>query len=128
MSYRPQFPFKTPPEYQDKDFVHYFDQTNTPQLNNALSLAVGATVLGIPLVFEADAPFTWRGIKINGPSNFAVRFRDPYNNYLSDDFVQIPLQDGPQETSIWGSLVVDLEPQIRCPLGTQILVDIKRIS
>ena len=126
--YRPQFPFATPPEYQDKDFVHYFDQANTTQLNNALSLAAGAYILGIPLQLQADAPFTLRGIKINGPANFAVRFRDPYGNYLSDDWIPIPLEYGPEETTVYGSNEVDFEPQVKCPAGTQVLLDIKRIS
>jgi hypothetical protein len=78
--YRPEFFYSTPPEFQDKDFIHYFDQTDNAQLLNALSLAAGQTILGIPLQLETDAPFFLRGIKINGPSNFAVRLRDPYGN------------------------------------------------
>lgn len=128
MSYRPQFPNSVPSAFQDKDFVHYFDQKNTIQLNNALSLAVGAYLIGIPLELQADAPFTLRGIKINGPSNFAVRFRDPYGNYLSDDWVPIPMDYGPEETSVYGSNVVEFEPQIKCPAGAQLLVDVKRVS
>ena len=128
MSYRPQFPNQTPDGYQDKDFVHYYDQTNTPQLNNALSLAVGATILQIPLQLQGDAQFTLRAIKINGPANYGVRIKDPYGNYLSDDFVPIPQEYGPQETSVFGSNAVEFEPEIPCPLGSIIFVDIKRLN
>ena len=126
--YRPQFPNSVPPGYQDKEFVHYFDQTNTPQLNNALSLAAGATLLQIPLQLQGDAPFTLRGIVVNGPGNFALRFKDPYGNYLSDDFIPIPLRDGLEETSVFGQNVVEFEPEIPCPLGSIVFVDVKRIS
>jgi len=128
---RPQFPFSTPDQFQDKDFVHCFDQTTTAQLNNALSLAVGNSILGIPLVLEADAPFTWRGVKINiagGTATFSVKFRDPYGNYLSDDFIPTNLKDAALQTTVYGSNVVELEPQISCPRGSQILVDVKRVS
>ena len=125
--YRPQFAYPTPSQFEDHDFIHYFDQTNTTQLNNALSIAAGATVLGIPLNLQNDAPFTWRGIKINGPSNFAVRFRDPYGNYMSDDFLPLPLDYGPREPASVGSNPVVIE-EVRCPAGSVILVDVKRIS
>lgn len=126
--YRPQFTYPTPSEFDDKDFVAYFDQTNTTQLNAALSLAAGATIIGIPLVLQSDAPFFWRGIKINGPSNFGVRFRDPYGNYMSSDYLPLPLDYEPQEPAVIGSNPVVLEPQVRCPAGSVILVDVKRLS
>jgi hypothetical protein len=126
--YRPQFPFFTPPLYRDKDAVQYFDQVSTPLLNSALNLAVGGMILGIPLQLDADAPFTWRGIKVNGPANFALKFRDPYGNYLSDDWINIPLEYGPEETSVYGSNVVDIEPAIACPHASVILVDVMRVS
>lgn len=126
--YRPQFPFATPPRFQDKDFVHYFDQTNTPQLNNALSLAAGQSILAIPLQLQGDAPFTLRGIKINGPANYAVKLRDPYGNYLSDDWVPLALDYAPNEPASYGSNVVEFEPEIRCPAGSIVLVDVLRVS
>lgn len=126
--YRPQFPCPTPKGFDDKDAVQYFDQTNTPQLNNALSLAAGGFLLSIPLQLQSDAPFTWRGTKINGPSNFAVRFRDPYGNYLNSDWVPLPLDYAPDEPAVFGSLPIVLDPEVHCPLGSVILVDIKRIS
>ena len=125
--YRPQVPYLTPPQYEDHDFVHYFDQLNTNLLNSALSLAAGGSILGIPLILQSDAPFFWRGVKINGPSNFAVRFRDPYWNYMSDDFVPLPLDYSPREPAAVGSNPLVLE-DIRCPAGSVILVDVKRIS
>lgn len=128
MSYRQQFPYPTPPKFQDKDFVHYFDQTTIPQLNNALSLAVGGTIIGINLPLQSDAPFFMRGIKINGPSNFAVRFRDAHGNYLSDDWVPLPIDYAPNEQAVWGSNVVEWEPEVICQAGSVILVDVKRVS
>lgn len=124
--YRPQFPYSVPDAFQDKDFVHYFDQSNTPQLNNALSLAVGGMILGIPLQLQGDAPFDWRGIKVTGPNGYAVRFRDTSNNYLSNDWVPLDLAVEPEETSVFGSLVIPLEPEIPCPLGSVVLVDVMR--
>jgi hypothetical protein len=126
--YRPQFPYAIPPEFRDKDLTHYFDQNTTTQLNNALSLAAGATLLQIPLQLETSAPFWWRGIKVNGPSNFAVRFKDPFGNYLSDDWVPLPIDYAPNEPAVFGSNPVDWEPAIECLPGSIVFVDVKRIS
>lgn len=126
--YRPQFAYPTPEGFQDEDFVHYFDQSNTTQLNAALALAAGATIENIALQLQTDAPFSWRGLKINGPANFAIRFRDPYGNFLSNDYLPLPLEYSPQETSVRGSNVVPFGDEIKCPAGSVIRVDIKRLS
>lgn len=126
--YRPQFPFSTPDEFQDKDAVQYFDQTSTPLLASALNLGIGGIIIGISLQLEPDAPFTWRGLKVNGPANFAMRFRDPYGNYLSDDWISLPLEYTPQATPSYGSNVVDIEPAIACLQASVILVDVMRVS
>lgn len=128
MGYRPQFPYSTPPQFEDKDFIHYFDQTNALQLKNALALAAGQTILAIPLQLETDAPFFWRAIQIKGPANFAIRLRDPYGNYLTDDYVPLPLGDAGEETSVFGGLPVILNPEVQCPAGSVLLLDIKRIN
>lgn len=128
MSYRPQFLYSTPEKFKDEDFIHYFDQHNTTQLNNALSLAAGGTIIGIPLQLETDAPFFWRGLKIDGPANYAVRLRDPYGNYLTDDYVPLPLGFSPDAPTVAGSPVIPMEPEVPCPAGSVILVDIKRIN
>jgi hypothetical protein len=93
MIYRPQFAYATPPGCRDIDYVYYFDGSNTPLLNQNVS---GLTIPNIPLVLEQDAPFYWRGIKVNAlretnggvPDSYEipdlkVRFEDHLNNKLS---------------------------------------------
>jgi len=126
--YRPQFPDNPHKEFRDEDFVQYFDQNSNLQLANALNLAVGGMILEIPLQLQSDAPFTWRAIQVNGPANFAMRFKDPYGNYLTDDWVMLPLAFSPDSTAPFGTTVIPLEPAIRCPLGSVVWVDILRVS
>jgi len=135
--YRPQFAYATPPGCKDEDFAYFFDGSNTPLLNQGLFS--GQYIDNIPLVLEQDAPFYWRGWKIElrhvatggcPPTttttyitpDLAVRFRDCYENYLSDGlipateygFAQNPLQ-------FLGQFVIGppvlVEPEIYCPRG-----------
>ena len=126
--YRPQYPYSLSSDFQDRDFVYYFDQTNTPQLQNALNLSVGGIIMGIPLQLESDAPFTWRGIKVLNAPNYALRFRDTSGNYLSEDWVQVGLAFQPDAAPPYGCEVIDIEPAVPCPQGSVILVDVMRVA
>jgi hypothetical protein len=129
MSYRPQFLYPTPDEYRDEDFTHYYDTVTNLALSNALShLSAGQMILGVPLQLDTDAAFFWRGLKVIGPASYAVRFRDPYGNYLSDDFVPLPLNAAPNLPAVFGTPPVILDPEIACVAGGVILVDIKRLN
>lgn len=128
MPYRPQFETEaTPDGYTDEEFVYVFNDANTPALGVLLS--PGQTSLNIPLQLQADAPeHIIRSIQIGNPqSNLGVRFRDPFDNYISesgsDDFVS---------SYAFGSSAGDngqvLEPEISCPRGSVFLIDIANIG
>jgi hypothetical protein len=120
--YRPQFPYwLTPPAYEDHEFDHYFDSTNTPLLNNT-SLAAAGIIQNIPLTLVSDFPFYARAIAVRGLNGVdpvvAVQFKDPFENYLSDDYVPLDLYISPNATATQGGwLSVVIEPEIRCPRG-----------
>lgn len=124
----PQFVYPTPDGFQDQDFVHYYDQLSEALLSSALSLSVGSEIVGIPLTLQNDAPFLWRGVKVNGPTNFGIRFRDQAGNYLSEDYVPLPLGYAPDLQAILGVPPVVLEPEIPCHPGGVVWVDVKRLS
>lgn len=99
MIYRPQFAYETPPGCRDVDYVYFFDGSNVELLNQSIS---GKTIENIPLTLEQDAPFYWRGIKVNAdretnsgvpdayiipPVSVKCRFEDWAYNKLSDDYV-----------------------------------------
>jgi hypothetical protein len=129
--YRPQFPYPTPEGFQDEEFEYYYDSSNTPALNTA-NLSVGQIVANIPLPLQQDAPFFWRGLILDNPkAAFGVRFRDAAGNYLSDDFVNVglysPIPPGSQHPPV-GNAPIAIEPEIPCPLGGVLYVDIKRLN
>lgn len=127
MSFRPQFPWKTPEGWQDEEFVQYFDPTNTPGLST--SLAAGQSALGIPLLLEPGIEYHIRGIEIASAASDVngVRLKDPWGNYLSDDFVPAGAYSGGQESAP-GGLPVVIEGEIVCPPGGTFTVDIKNLS
>lgn len=85
MSYRPQFPYKSPPKCEDQRCPYSFDSSNTPVLAN-VALAGGAQAQRIPLQLDKDADFYLRGIQVFAPLFSALEFRleDPRGNPLSD--------------------------------------------
>ena len=135
MSYRPQFAYRTPPGCRDLDFTYVFDGSNVPVL--ATNLA-GASSFEIPLPLERDAPFLWRGLKVNatltaglvyGFPNVSVQFTDPYLNPLSDGLVPATLYGFPSNPmQFLGQLLtgppVPLEDEIFCPAGSVVLVTV----
>lgn len=127
MIYRAQFAYPTPPGCRDEDFVYFFDGSNTPMLNQDVQ---GLTLSNIPLPLQQDAPFYWRGIKVElrgaggGPAipNVYVKFRDCYLNDLSDGLVSAVTYGFAQNPVIFGTAdytgaPVPLEPEIYCPAG-----------
>jgi hypothetical protein len=118
---RPQFPFPTPPDCYDEDFVYSFNSTNTPALGT--SIAAGAQLQNIPLLLTPDAPFLWRGLS-TPVSNLMIRFKEPAGNYLSDGYVPIDLYTVPAGiTTTQGTPVIleadagDGQGAIFCPAG-----------
>lgn len=128
--YRPQFAYSTPPGCRDEDFVYYFDGSNIPLLNQSIS---GLTIPNIPLPLDQDAPFYWRGIKVDIRTtgtvapNVQVKFQDCYQNDLSDGLVpatQYGFAQNPitfQGANYTGP-PVPFEPEIYCPRGGYILL------
>lgn len=127
MIYRPQFCYPTPPGCRDEDFVYYFDGSNTPLLNQDVQ---GLTLSNIPLPLQQDAPFYWRGIKVElrgaggGPAipDLYVKFQDPYLNFLSDGLVSATTYGFAQNPVVFNQAEytgppVPLEPEIYCPPG-----------
>lgn len=141
--YRPQFVYgRTPSQFTDFDFVHYFDFTNVPFLNQP-SFPAGALQHNIPLQLQTDWPFYVRGIQVKGgpvtnvtqntgfPANVQVRFKDPFSHDLSNDFVPVGLYIAPSVANAAfvplppnpffiraNPLTVVVEPEVRCPAGS----------
>lgn len=126
--YRPPFAHQTPAGYEDRDFVYYFDATNTQALNNA-AFAAGAILMDVGLPLQSDAPFAWRGVKVQGLGGadpaVAIQFKDCFGNYQSSDFVPIDLYRKPAGISVWGFVPVPQEPDIFMPAGAVIKVNLK---
>lgn len=122
--YRPQFVYETPEGFEDEPFEYWFDSHNVPALG--VSLTSGQQLLNVPLPTQPDADFFWRAIKITASNNkFYIRFRDGFGNYLSEfipgsNYIPSPT---PAEAPIGGTPVV-LEPEVPCPAGTILYVDI----
>lgn len=90
MNYVPQFQFSTPPGFRDEEYAHYFDFSNTPALVTALP-ATSEIAGGIPLKLDSDAPFYLGGFFVQGSLGMLARFKDPFGNFLSDDY--LPIED-----------------------------------
>ena len=129
MMYRPQFAYSTLPGCKDEDFVYFFDGSNTPFLNQSVS---ALSIPYIPLILDQDAPFYWRGIKLDMrttgavPPNVNVKLRDCYQNDLSDGLVPATQYGFPQNPVTFNGqnytgAPVPLEPEIYCPRGGVIL-------
>lgn len=138
MSYRPQFAYATPPGCRDEDFVYFFDASNVPMLTNGIS--PGVEIDYIPLPLDQDAPFYWRGWKVDlltvfGPHgcpavytvthalpDFRIKLRDCYDNDLSSAMVNGSQSGYPQNPVVFLNQAltgppVALEPERICPRG-----------
>jgi hypothetical protein len=127
MIYRAQFAYPTPPGCRDEDFVYFFDGSFIPMLNQDVT---GLTLSNIPLPLQQDAPFYWRGLKVElrsaggGPAipDFYVKFQDCYLNDLSDGLVSAVTYGFAQNPVTFNNAdytgaPVPLEPEIYCPAG-----------
>ena len=129
MSYRPQYAYPEPPEGTvEEDFVYYFDQTNVPALG---TIAVNTPLSKIVLQLEADAPFKLRGVQISGNvGNLYMRLYDAHDQQLSQVLVEADRAyagtlNGTQPI---GRLPVVLEPEIPCPAGGFLMIDLELVS
>jgi hypothetical protein len=137
--YRPQFAYPTPPGFRDQEFQFFYDSSILPQLDP--QIGDPNPILSLPLTVDPDAPFYWRGVKINNPllGNYGLRFRDPFGNYLacsalngnnsptptSDDFVPAWLAYViPSPSSLAGGMPCIHEPEICCPAKSVVFVDL----
>jgi hypothetical protein len=125
VSYIPQFLAPpTPKGFKDEEFEYYFDATNTPGLIPLLS---GQSIAQLPLQLQDDAEFIWRAFQISGNSGpLCVRFYDPFGNQLSAvqlecDRAYSATENGPNPI---GRLPVVFEPEVHCPAGGFLQVDI----
>jgi hypothetical protein len=131
--YRPQFAYATPDGYEDQDFQYSFDgNTNTPLLGSlggtAGELAPGVNLMNITLPLQPDEVFLWRGNKVITPIfgvlPLYIQFRDPMGNYLSLCPVPIIHIAYPSGAAGWGTAVVPMEPEIPCPAGSNVLINV----
>lgn len=165
MIYRPQSAYKTPDGYRDEPFDYYFDELS-PQLINILNvqassvpyvtaLTVGSQITGIPFQLDPDAEFHWKSTVVGirnqdftsgagAPSNgsdastIVLRWRDPYGNYLSNDYEPVGwyASDAPMvfNNSLSTNSVISpygsvgpsrvWEPEVFCPAGSTVLLDL----
>jgi hypothetical protein len=112
MDCRPQFSTETPSGFQDEEFLCAFDLTFYP-------LGLGGEMLAVPLPLKTAEEFRIQSLTvIDDTGMLGVRFRDPFGNQLSDDF--IPASDyAPQMT---------LEPELVCQPGATLQIDFKNIG
>jgi hypothetical protein len=123
MNYRPQLAFEPPPPgWQDVDFEYVFDALNTPAMN--VPLFPGDTLLNVSLPLETDGEYRVRSIEVIDPSlgSLGVRFRDSDGVLLSpgSGFVR----SGAYTRS---GAAVPLEPELVCPSGSHLTVDLANL-
>lgn len=123
--YVPQFVYPPTPEgYVDEEFEYYFDSTNTPGLD---AVTPGSQVNRVVLPLQPDCEFIWRAIEISGNTGpMCLRFYDPFGNELSAVQVENDRSYSAflQGANPIGRLPVPFEPEIACPKGGFLEVDI----
>ena len=127
MAYRPQY--VTAPaaaNYDEEDFVYSFDSSNLPVLAGLIH--PGDVIRQLVLQLQNDAPFRLRAIQISGNTqSMQIRWYDPQGNLLSAVLVEADRDysgtlNGPAPV---GRLPVMVEPEISCPAGGFLSVDIE---
>jgi hypothetical protein len=113
MNYVPQFQVATPAGFRDEEYAFYFDFSNTPSLVTALP-ALSEIAGGIPLKLDSDAPFYLGGFFVQGTDGMLARLKDPFGNFLSDDYV--PIED---------LIGLVIEPGILCAPGGIVFLYLK---
>jgi hypothetical protein len=93
--YRPHFAYPRKPGYVYERAEYPFDYRNSPGFNST-SVPYLQYITSLILRLDEDAPFLWRGLSWEYPDpgffytgQIAVRLRDAYGNYLSNDFIPI---------------------------------------
>jgi hypothetical protein len=125
MPYVPQY--VTPPTplgFKDEEFEYYFSSVNTLGL---APLLAGQSVNRIPLQLQPDAEFIWRAIQLSGNTGpLCIRFYDPFGRELSAVTVEADTAYNAtlQAENPVGRLPVVFEPEIRCPAGGFLEIDI----
>ena len=128
MRYRGQFPYPSAPRgFKDEDFVYTFDSVDTLAL--AQPIPVGTVLRDIALRLHRDAPFLWRGVKVlSDQAGLGVQFRGPDGDLLSETYEPIWQSFFPGGTIIAGFGVAPMEPEIECPLGAVVQVNLANLS
>ena len=125
MPYRPQFIAPpTPPGFRDEEFEYYFDSVNTPGLT---ALEAGQSVNKVVLQLQNDAEYIWRAIQISGNTGpLCLKFYDPFGNECSAVTVECDTAYDAtlQALDPIGRLPVVFEPEVHCPAGGFLEVDI----
>jgi hypothetical protein len=121
MSYPP-----APDGWEDIEFEYFFDLSGIPAFQQIL--APGQEVTDIVLQLQRDAEFRWRAIQVSNPGSFlGLRFRTPDGTYMANDYAPMENFSGfpGAVAGIPGGEPVALEPEIVCPAGAVILLDVK---
>jgi hypothetical protein len=129
LSYRPQYAYpEPPPGWQEEDFVYFFDSVNVPILGQ---VPINTPLSKIVLQLQADAPFKLRGIQISGNvGNLLMRLYDAHDTELSQTLVEADRGYSGTENGAApiGRLPVVFEPEILCPPGGFLMVDLMLVS
>jgi hypothetical protein len=128
--YRPQAAYPpAPPGWQDEDFEYYFDVSSLPAFQ--IALTPGQEITGLVLKLQPDAEFRLRALQVWNPNGaLGVRFQTPDGQYFDADYVPasvfwgLPLATG----GIPGGVPVAIEPEIVCPAGSALLLDLKNLA
>lgn len=125
MTYIPQFLRDPTPEgFVDEEFEYYFYPGNTSGL---IPITSGSSINKLTLQLQQDEEFIWRAWQLSGNTGpLCVRFYDPFGNELSA--VQLEADTCYDSTlgapNPIGRLPVPFEPEIRCPPGGFLQVDL----
>ena len=122
MAYRPHFAYSTPPGMTDEPALFPFDYRQTGGTIPASGL------YSMTLAFDSDADFLWRDLLWEYPDPYfflagqvGARIRDPYGNYLADNFVPLMILGGPIYTlQPWQGIdaaTPPVGPQFTAPLS-----------
>jgi hypothetical protein len=134
MRYRPQYAYpKAPRGYKDQDFAYYFSSVGNPALGQ--NIAAGALITNIPLQLDRDiyldepVPFLWRATKVlTNQTGLGIQLSGPDGTLLNNNHGAAFLSYFPSGDLIAGFAPVPNEPEIECPLGAVILVNLKNLS
>lgn len=132
--YRPQFAYPPPPEgFIDEDFEYVFSAANTPVI--AGGLLPGQMILNVSLPLEMGPEYRIRSLEVIDPSGAGgFRFRDALGTLLSETGAFVPSPLAYDVASLVAGLSVDfaksiaIEPELVCPGGSALTVDIKNLS